>query len=103
MKKRHPLIKEISVHLLSNYLDDKGGVTKRGGVTGGHEFVLVCLYRLILLVVQNSADMTPLRLYNNCNLVFCSEGCCVHHLLLPHILYIYISHMEMHRHLSLAH
>lgn len=40
VKKRHPLIKEISVHLLSNDLDDKGGVAKRGGLSGGREFVL---------------------------------------------------------------
>lgn len=39
-EKETSLIKEISVHLLSNDLDDKGGVAKRGGLTGGREFVL---------------------------------------------------------------
>lgn len=68
VKERHPLIKEISVHLLSNDLDDKGGVAKRGGLTGGREFVLYSPPRrlqvyLSLLVVQNSAEMTTLRLH----------------------------------------
>lgn len=68
VKKRHPLIKEVSVHLLSNDLDDKGGDAKRVGLTGGREFVLFIPPRrlqvyLSWLVVQNSAEITTLRLH----------------------------------------